>query len=441
MVALPSSFETSRGHIASQTLPDTGPQLYTAPYFPLVGWLLAIAFFLCPATTWLLIPGILSWSDVFLLAAVLVYIPGTVLRQEGLQIPTFALFSVGLLVIASMVSYTNHTNSLNPANCLKFVISLLVVPTSIMWCTRGKQDAIHRALWFWLIGTCLSALIAVLSKYGISVHGLQDESTVFGGRPSGLTYHANVLSYTCALLIPVAIYLAVTARTPLIRWICIGAIGLLSDGILVSGSRASILAVMASGLVWLPNPFKTKVHRSELIILAGGILVIAGIAFYILLSDNPFEDSTNALSRLFGNLNESQRSNDARTRAARIAYDGFSGAPIFGQGFEHIRRAHNSSLQILHSGGIVSFGAVILWWAGMGRNWWRLHLNAMKRMAANEVMMLKMFLSIALVEIVNGAFEPLLTDRNGYIAFGLMLGLLFSPKLVPTTAPARTSQY
>lgn len=366
----------------------------------------------------------------------MVYFPGISLRRERLQIPAFILLAVSLLSIACLVSYINHTDPLNPINCLKLVISMLL-PACIMWCTRGRHEVIHQALWCWLLGTCFSALIAVLYKHGVSVSGLQDESTIFGGRPSGLTYHANVLAYTCALLIPVAIYLAITARSTLIRTLCIAAIGLLVNGVLVSGSRASVLAVFASGIVWLPNPFKPKVHRGELFILVGGALVITGIVFYMLISDNPFEDSTNALSRLFGDLSTSQQSNDARSNVARIAYDGFSAAPLFGQGFEHIRIAHNSTLQILHSGGLVSLTAAIVWWAGMTGNWRRLYIRAMKQAATSEVMMMKMFMAIAVAEIVNGAFEPLLTDRNGYIALGLMLGLWFSPKLARTPDQVR----
>lgn len=432
MAAL-THFESARSPAARQPLHELAPLASSPPYFPLAGWLLAVAFLLCPATTWLLIPGVLSWSDAFLLAAMLVYFPGISLQHEGLQIPAFILAAVSMLGIACLVSYISHTDPLNPINCMKLVVSMLLVPVSIMWCTRGRREAIHKALWFWLLGTCFSALIAVLYKYGVSVSGLQDKSTIFGGRPSGLTYHANVLAYTCALLIPVAIYLAVTARSALARTFCIAATGLLVDGVLVSGSRASVLAVIASGIVWLPNPFKAKVHRSELLILAGGVLAMIGFVFYMLLSDNPFEDSSNALSRLLGNLDSSRQSNDARSNVARLAQEGFSAAPLFGQGFQYIRDAHNNSLQILQSGGLVSLIAVIVWWVGMAAHWWRLRIGAMRQAATEEVMMLKMFLSIALVEIVNGAFAPLLTDRNGYIAFGLMLGLWFSPKFKRTS--------
>lgn len=398
------------------------------PRLALAGWLLAVGFFLCPASTWLLIPGVLSWSDAFLLAAVLVYFSGTALQHKGLQIPICILLTVSLLLIACLGSYVNYSEDINPINCLKFVASLFLIPICVMWCTKGHRDLIDRALWFWLAGTCFSALVAVLSKYGFPVFGLQDKSTVFAGRPSGLTYHANVLSYTCALLIPVAIYLAITRKAAVPRYICIAAIALLIDGVLVSGSRAALIAVMASGLVWLPNFLKTRVHRSELIILGTGMLAIFCTVLFILFSDDPFQDSTNALSRLFGGFNESQQSNDARTKAAHVAYLGFSEAPLFGQGFEHLRRSHNGVLAILHSSGIVGLAGMLIWWGGISFYWWQLRGQAMRRGYTADIMLCKMFLAVALVEIVNGAFEPLLTDRNGYISIGLMLGLLLSPQ-------------
>ena len=398
------------------------------PRLALAGWLLAIGFFLCPASTWLLIPGVLSWSDVFLLAAVLVYFFGTALLHKGLQVPISILLAISLIFIACLGSYVSYTQQINPINCLKFVASLFLIPVSVMWCTRGHRDLIDRALWFWLAGTCFSALVAVLSKYGVPVSGLQDKTLVYAGRPSGLTYHPNVLSYTCALLIPVAIYLAATRKTIVARGICIAAVALLVDGIFVSGSRATVIAVMVSGLAWVPNPFKPKVHRSELFILSTGALLIVGTIFFILLSDNPFQDSTNVLSRLFGGVNEAEQSNDERTKAAHIAYAGFSASPIFGQGFEHLRRSHNGTLAVLHSSGIIGLAGILIWWGGMSFYWWQLREQAMRCGQTQEIMLCKMFLAIALVEIVNGAFEPLLTDRNGYISIGLMLGLLLSPQ-------------
>ena len=399
-----------------------------APRLALASYLLAIGFFLCPASTWLLIPGVLSWSDAFLLAAVSVYFSGTTLLHKGLPIPISILLAISLLLIACLGSYVSYTQQINPINCLKFVASLFLIPVSVMWCTRGHRDLIDRALWFWLAGTCLSALIAVLSKYGVPISVLQDKSMVFGGRPSGLTYHPNVLSYTCALLIPVAIYFAATRKTTMVRYICIAAVILLVDGIFVSGSRATVIAAMVSGLAWLPNLLKPKVYRSELFIIGVGALLIAGMIFFILLSDNPFQDSTNVLSRLFGSLNDTQQSNDERTKVAHIAYAGFSASPIFGQGFEHLRRSHNGTLAVLHSSGLIGFVGILIWWGGMSFYWWQLRGQAMRRSQTQEVMLCKMFLAIALVEIVNGAFEPLLTDRNGYISIGLMLGLLLSPQ-------------
>jgi hypothetical protein len=298
-----------------------------------------------------------------------------------------------------------------------------------MWCTGGRQKTVDRMLWFWLAGACLSALIGVLTKYGIPVFDLSDPYAVAIRRVSGLTYHPNVLAYSCALLIPVATYLAVTTSTLTQRWICIVAIVLLADAILVSGSRGSVLAVMIGMMVWLPNPYKKWIHRRELFVLVTGLISIIAIVFFLLLSDKPFADSSNALSRLFGSVSNIQQSNDARRAASQFAYNGFSAAPIFGQGFDRILFAHNSGLQVLYSGGLVSFAGALIWWGGLGIFWWRLRQLASRYGTHQEVMLLQMFQSIALVAIVNGAVEPILTNRNGYIAFGLMLGLRYSPRL------------
>lgn len=393
-----------------------------------VEWLLAGACFLCPATTWLLIPGTLSWSDGFVVAAAIIYFSSTALRSGRLELPIFFLASVALVLIASLGSYANYLDPLNPINCLKFLVSLFVIPVVFMWGTTGNKEAVDKMLWFWLAGACLSALVAVLSKYGISVFGLKDQSAIFGQRASGLTYHPNSLAYTCALLIPIATYLTVTTRASLLRWICVAAIGLLVKAIIASGSRSAILAVVVAGLAWLPSPFKNKVRRTELLILAGGVLSLAALVIFLMLSDKPFDDASNALGRLLGNIGRAQQSNDEREIAAQIAYNGFEAAPIFGQGFQYIRVAHNNALQILHSSGLLGFTGAILWWGGVAGTWWRLRSGIRMRGTQHDVFLLRALFSTALVMLVNGAFQPLLTDRNGYISIGLMLGLCLSPK-------------
>ncbi|MGH8540009.1 MAG: O-antigen ligase family protein, partial [Stenotrophobium sp.] len=395
-----------------------------------VEWLLGVAFFLCPATAWLLIPGTLSWSDAFFLAAILLFLIHVALNRTSLQVPIFIFIAAAFFIIAGLASFINNTSPLNLINWLKFLISLFAIPVVIMWMTSEDRESIDRMLWFWMAGTCVSALVAILSKYGILVPFLYDKAADFAGRPGGLTFHPNSLSYTCALLVPVAIYLAVTVHAKTARWISIAAIALLVDGILVSGSRGSLLAAFLGSLVWLPNPFKRFMHRSDFIALAVGALTITAVTFFILLSDKPFADPTSALSRLFGQSNQTQLSNDARSRAAENAYAKFEAAPIFGQGFEDIRISHNGGLQILQCSGIVGATGILLWWTGMIGCWLWLRLRglALKQAVYRELMLLQMFQAIAVIVIVNGTVEPFLTDRNGYFPFGLLLGLWLSAR-------------
>lgn len=423
--------QIQHGHTHDELSPPMSSRNASTPYQPaprsenssIVAWLLAIACFLCPATSWQLIPGALSWSDAFLLAAGVAYLPIAMLRKDGFQLPTLMLAAVAFIVIAFMGSSITNPGLPSLINCLKLLVSLFFVPIVIMWVTVGRVAAMDRLLWFWLAGGCLSALVGVCAKYGISLFGLKEGASA-GARISGLTYHPNVLGYACALLLPVGIYLLSTVRSNMARMACIVAIGLLAYAVQLTGSRASLLAALIGSAVWLPNPFRLKMHQSEFFILIAGGLGIVALVFFITLNDKASAKAEDSLSRLFGDIAHVRTSNEARNKQTQIAYDRIQESPIFGKGFyEYTRYAHNTSLQMLQSGGLVGFLGILLWWGGMARCWWQVRNTALPH---QEFMLLQMIMSITLIVLINGAFEPFLIDRASYIAFGILLGLWLS---------------
>jgi hypothetical protein len=375
------------------------------------------------------LPGIISWSDSFFLAAALVYLIGSMLRRGNLQIPTFTLAAAALVALSSLGSFATNAEASSLMNSLKFLATFFMMPVAIMWGTAGRIKAIDRLLWFWLVGGCISALIGVLGVWGIYILGAKKD-IVIAGRASGLTFHPNVFGYVCAILVPIGIYLLITARNKVAQIFCIFATILLIYAIHLSGSRASILAVMASALVWLPNPFRLKVQRTELAVLITGILCAAGLVFYVVLNDQPFDEANSAFGRLIGNNTAVEKSNEARIGVLSSALDEFENAPFFGKGFlVRARYSHNTYVNLLEAGGLVSITGMLMWWMGMSRCWWQMRRRALLEARRHEFILLLTLISTVLVVIVNSTFEPFLTDRNGYIPFGIILSLWYSMKL------------
>ena len=384
---------------------------------------LCMAFFLCPASAWLLIPGVLSWSDTFLIIAFVLYLLTGKRVQSDFQIPVFLLLSCLPLIAVGFVSLFDEISRQSIINLIKLIASMMVVPIIVMWVSAGQRVFIERLLLFWLAGACLSSLVATLTYYGYSIPGIEDRGA-HASRPGGLTPHPNLLSYPCALLIHIGIYFSITGKTRLLRLNAYLSIALLLAGIYVSGSRASFLAVAAGGIAWLPNPFRGKLLKTEALFL--GILAFSLIlfVFYLLLSENLFDDPNNVISRIFGGASDVAGSNASRMNMIERAMSLFYAAPILGHGFEDIRWAHSNLFLILAAGGLVGLLGFVIWWFGILRSCWALRQWGLIEQDEWMLLQYRLMIAISIVVLVNGAFEPFLTDRNSYIAYGLLLGCL-----------------
>lgn len=393
---------------------------------------LAAAFFFCPLNRWLLIEGQfgVSWSDAFLAAAVLAYLPIAVGQKISLRIPAFLLISAVLLSVSCLCSFVLGAGGGSVVKFLKLLISFLLVPLAGMWIVSGRVDATQRLLWLWLAGASLSAFAAVLDKNGFSLFGWENPASRFGGRAAGITYHPNYVGFSSALLIPVAFYLMTAQRSVFLRLVCVGLIGLLTAALLASGSRGSVLALAAAVVVWMPNPLGQRFTARQVQAMTIGVIAILALSSVLLLfGEQMFGDTTSALSRIFRPLSDTEVSNSIRTEALEIGLNGFWSSPLFGVGYSDIRGVHIAVVQMLYCGGLLAFAAGALWWLGMLDQWQKLR-RAMPSLTPEFAWLPRMFFSVALVVIVNNMTQPLLTDRNGFMCFGLMLGLL-NVRLLP----------
>lgn len=386
---------------------------------------LAGAFFLCPANRWIVLPDQLaiSWSDVFLFAAALASLIAMAGARLPFRVPLFIIISALLIGVSGLATAGNDADVSSLSNCVKLILSMSLVPVAAMWITRGRQQAIDRMLVFWLAGAVLSALVAVFGVYEVSFLGLRDPRDVISGRGSGLAYHPNSLGYASALLLFVTLYLYLTARVVFFRWLCLAGAVLLIWAIQTSGSRGAVLAVAIAALAWFPNPQHGRLTQRQLLILSVGFAGIVALGLYIFLADRPFADVNSALGRMFSKLGDSEQSNSARKEVLRIGYEGFLSSPFVGQGYADIRGVHNFAIQMLYCGGLIGFLGALLWWSGMTAHWLRFRRGVNAGESRSDYLLTRLILSVALVILVVTALQPLMTDRNGYMLFGMLLGL------------------
>jgi O-antigen ligase len=89
--------------------------------------------------------------------------------------------------------------------------------------------------------------------------------------------------------------------------------------------------------------------------------------------------------------------------------------PFVGHGFEYLRGSNNIYLQVLHSGGIFGFAALLTLVIGLIVTGWRVARRTQRPLV-------RAFLASSLTWLlVDGMFEPAIFDRYLYIPIGLLL--------------------
>ncbi len=188
---------------------------------------------------------------------------------------------------------------------------------------------------FLLLGS-LAGIAALAAAYGIlETYALGDRVLGFGkiGTGTGVTgtfiYRGNFTAFTAAGLgVAVALVVAAfRARRPLYAGLSTMAVVLLASGILLSGSRAGLLAAGAAGAAGLFLCTRSRILK--LVITGGAIAAVLGAAIFV-----------GSVRERFQYLGGDGRSfADIRIPAWTSALELAKGRPVFGAGLGTFRRA------------------------------------------------------------------------------------------------------
>jgi hypothetical protein len=293
-----------------------------------------LALYLATATmAWTKIraAGWLTLSDVCLIVALALLassLPAGRLRAataNPIARGSFLILLGGL--IASFVS-PNVLESVG--NLAKFLfVTWAMLLAFILWKPAAMQ--IRRIVALWVISAATSAAVAI------------SHASTPGTRPNGLAVHPNHLGLISVLALGPAFAFTVSGRRQwsALSWIAVAA---LLGGVVVSGSRASLLGATVVCIVALVR-FGPRFRRIAVAVLLGTIFCFQTVGNVALPAQNAFH-------RTFGaQVASSEQSDLGRREALNSTVAEIASHPATGVGFSNALAAHDVYLQLLASGG------------------------------------------------------------------------------------------
>lgn len=242
-----------------------------------------------------------------------------------------------------------YTNSLTGVKLVLGVAGL-----AFMTCLAAAHDrrSLLRAAVAFACGTAVSAVAAFGETLGVLNVGISNEGT----RSGGLAVQANFLGETCAMSIPISMYLL---TRPDSRSRILGGVVTvcLAIGAYSSGSRGGSVALLATAVLAavLMREYRKFLPTIALVlgVAAAGLFVAMPSAGQKLLSSVRLDNSASA-----------QGSDIVRALVAQQGSRDFTHSPIDGVGLQVAAEAHNVYLQALASGGLILLVAYVAYLLG-----------------------------------------------------------------------------
>jgi O-antigen ligase len=245
---------------------------------------------------------------------------------------------------------------------------LWIFPYIFILALVGTEGMALHLVRIWVLGAAANGVLSVTDLLGLTSVSSSLLDQEYGLRVAGLTIHPNHLGLSILLALPGAL-MCIKHSSVLGRILWTLASVMVLSGILLSGSRACLVAVVGIFLFYFfyGRPLKHTLKR-----LAASVVLFSVLAFFVYYTNVNFQNSATesqsaeiAQSAAYGFLRlvgaESVgESDEERIRMYREALDGFMTSPLIGDGYSHVRTAHDIYLQLLQSGGLLgTFGFLV----------------------------------------------------------------------------------
>jgi len=296
---------------------------------------------------------------------------------------------------------------------LRFELAFLIVPIVIGAVASSWRRANLLANLF-VLSAVVSSMIAVVDGFtgaglGQSITGVIVDN--LGNRPAGLTNHPNTFALTCSMTIPIALLRSFQFRG-LGRVVAIGAALILIGGILVSGSRVGLVALVVS--IFLTSLLLPKL-RARVVVIA---LVGAILTLIVVPNHNPLLEG---ISRLSGG-GDSGLANGQRSSQFSESLHLALGHPVTGIGYQVVADAHSLPLQFWETAGFLGIMALIIYAWGTFHTAWRLYRDPAGLPRGSPQFIGALSISFA-VWLLAGLGQNEIADRYIFVPVGLLLGL------------------
>lgn len=235
--------------------------------------------------------------------------------------------------------------------------NLIMLPLLMMLVDiRGVRD-VRFLLVAWLCGTTIGAIYTVAYCRGW-ISGPYDWGWDKLRRARGLTPHPNMLSYFSVLAVPIAVMFLQSSRRWSMRLGLILVLWFLWQAVNYSGSRSAVAGYfMVIALYWIWNSPSLRGRALRLASLG----IFAGFAVLLQQVLVPWLRSLGEPGSGVSRLLRGGRSSDvARDLMNDLAWQQAWSEPLFGVGYQVLRVAHNSYLQVFHAGGLIGICAYTL---------------------------------------------------------------------------------
>jgi len=236
-------------------------------------------------------------------------------------------------LIGTFFSVSPASSALNIARFTIAVCGMMIV-----FANAAENDRDVRLLmWSYVMGSSASAL-----------YGLVRPSP--SGRPQGLSFHPNALGLTSVFALCLLCGL-ISVASLRVRVIGLALVAILGLGIVISGSRAALVAGAVGTLVFV------VASRNQRLIRYGALAVVSAIlALFLGLYALP---ETTAIDRLFTPSELTSQIDQERALVRDVAIQEIDAHPLTGSGFGNATAAHNLPLQALQAGGILGLAAFL----------------------------------------------------------------------------------